>query len=366
MPEGRVQLHKNPYRKIQRAQECATQDILKFEKIANGRWPRPKMDVTTMALLSSIDLVRYNQLPARLEEISSSQELLPMAEIMRKYIFGSTSLFSRGLCGERGTGGSLQQQGSCRDWVHSSIGGMQVACKSIKEMSDYMTVLARAEAPRDPTAIEPPSDENDIAGIMSRKMSVNFGNRFRKDKKRAHANHSKDGTTTSIAMTNSSAISLVSSSSSDYNFLEIEGFAGIVAATSIDRTTGESGKVSGGVDDVLKEVKNFYMDTPNPYMIDRGDAISDTTPVTVLFDDAAVSFSDYSDSTKPIEDDSLSSPWKKQAMGRDNSTTPNSITAVEGGPSGSIVWVKCFSKRQNRNYWFNESTGESVWIDPNS
>lgn len=27
-------------------------------------------------------------------------------------------------------------------------------------------------------------------------------------------------------------------------------------------------------------------------------------------------------------------------------------------------WTKCFSKRENRDYWFNEKTGASVWEDP--
>ena len=32
--------------------------------------------------------------------------------------------------------------------------------------------------------------------------------------------------------------------------------------------------------------------------------------------------------------------------------------------SSSTVWIKCFSKKENRDYWFNQQSGESSWTKP--
>jgi hypothetical protein len=44
-------------------------------------------------------------------------------------------------------------------------------------------------------------------------------------------------------------------------------------------------------------------------------------------------------------------------------SVPNNI---EAAVAGAAIWRECHSTTHNRKYWFNEATGDSVWVDPNT
>jgi hypothetical protein len=104
------------------------------------------------------------------------QDLLYTWEKIRATVYGGTGLTVRGLfvAGLNGTssGSHLDQEAQHHpDWFFKACGGATVPRLSIACMSDYVSVLARREALRDPELTSPPPDEDQPQGILKRSVS---------------------------------------------------------------------------------------------------------------------------------------------------------------------------------------------------
>lgn len=136
------------------------------------------------------------------------------------------------------------------------------------------------------------------------------------------------------------------------------------------------------IEDPFKEVHSFFMDTPLPeeeedtnineeeFSLNEKKSLS----ISIINNDNNNS---SSLNISQIDDISKSSKVIIDSPTISTSSSPLTITSIISSPGqineniiSSIIpelplgWVKCFSKRQNRDYWFQASSGKSVWIEP--
>lgn len=324
-----AKLHKTPFRRIQKVQEQSTQDIALLEKINREDWPEQQVDSMNIAITSASDIVKASMLPKSNFDLKAGK-LLETWENMRKVIYGGSCLALQGLSvNGMETNGRHNQQYSSNVLFESL--GAETCCKvSVKQMSDYIPILAKKEALRDPTLSVIPPDEDEPSGLLRRKLDVNFGNRYRTKSKKTK-------------------ISTAASS------LEIEGISGLIATSDISMATGQNtlsndsniAKISTtSIEKIMAQSQLFFADTPNPY-VGNEDSID-----LKSIDDNVIDNTDK-------EDYSVGSTASFIEPSSSN-TTETSCTKPTL-PSG---WIECFSIRQNRIYWFNQISGKSSWEFP--
>eukprot|EP01035_Chromulina_nebulosa_P020562 gene20562-26667_t len=221
-------------------------------------------------------------------------------------------------------------------------------------MSDYLPLLARREALRDPLLLDPPIDEDTPAGILKRKLDINFGNRFKKTKK------------------SSSKSSQLSTNQSDDSIDSDQINRGIEIE---DKQKNHNVDIDDPyAEKALANTKLFFMDTPNPYYNDDNESIDlsyspnssiTTSPVNSPLvnkstingeNDNAVKIDDINKSTSSNNIDTITLTINSPSV-----VSVVSSNNTEALPEG---WIQCFSSRQNRPYWFNSATGKSVWEFP--
>ena len=198
-------------------------------------------------------------------------------------------------------------------------------------MSKYEERLATKEALRDPYDQSPPEDEDEPSGILRRKLSVSFGNRFKGRGKESIQDsisevfadtpviHIDDDSDETASLNSTSVDSLSYSSPSSAGKVVIPKLVG-----------GTRRKVRIAPDTKL---------TPNPAPI-ANDA----------------------ESGKKRELEVVEDHSKNQKLSRTSSELSSSTASEE--PSPPEGWIKAFSNKQNKHYWYNVNTKKSVWEFP--
>jgi hypothetical protein len=392
-------LHRTPFRRIQKATEIAAADLKHIEHIAQESWPEPSKDINTLALESATDIVKSVNIPTSVHEIKSDQ-LLGTWEKMRRILYGGSGFTVQGLS-VSGIRSSCNVHRDVRSitsgQLFTAIGANYINEKSIKDMSDYRPILAVREALRDPMNLTPDADEDTADGLLKRKFDVNFGNRFKKSKR------SRGGVKGGVASEDSSINSVEG--------MEIEGISGLLTSSSAsikrDRDTDSDEK--SVIMDPIAKADIFFMDTPNPYSSstpsssansvqesckgeeDVIDASYDSTDMEYsetssissvdqsieafcskaaeLSSAPSISLSQSSGVTAIDSDSSVASkslsPHVTDTTNSSSTTSSSSVPVANERPLPP-GWTRCFSKRQQREYWFHSGTGESVWEFPSS
>lgn len=305
-----AKLHKNPYREISLAKARASQDLNDIDRIAEESREAPLPDIAAIACEKVLDY----RFPKSVFEVESHQ-LLQTWERMRRAIFGASGMTVQGLSvnGIETNGKHFDNANNSgkNHWMYKAVGAANVGDISIKEMSDYLPILARREALRDPLILDPPLDEDTPAGILKRKLDVNFGSRFNKKK------------------------------SNISNGVEIEGIAGILTSNELATIPTEHNDDAPLSDGWTKRFSNTHNRT-YWYNTNSGKRSWDI-PLEI----------------KPASSPSSSPSPVVPTM--ETLTTNDSAKKEAQLPQG---WVQLFSSRQNRVYWYNSTTGMSSWEYP--
>eukprot|EP00595_Chromulina_sp_UTEXLB2642_P000776 CAMPEP_0196763594 /NCGR_PEP_ID=MMETSP1095-20130614/4408_1 /TAXON_ID=96789 ORGANISM="Chromulina nebulosa, Strain UTEXLB2642" /NCGR_SAMPLE_ID=MMETSP1095 /ASSEMBLY_ACC=CAM_ASM_000446 /LENGTH=245 /DNA_ID=CAMNT_0042117155 /DNA_START=233 /DNA_END=970 /DNA_ORIENTATION=+ len=242
-------------------------------------------------------------------------------------------------------------------------------------MSDYLPLLARRDALRDPLLLDPPIDEDTPAGILKRKLDINFGNRFKKIK--------KSNSKSSQLSTNQSDDSMDSDQIN--RGIEIEGIAGLYTSTilrnditstnlstSFNTLIDKQRDANADIDDpyaekALANTKLFFMDTPSPYYNEDNEAIDLSYSPNSSIASSPVNSPLVNKSTIKDENDNIIKIVdSNKSTSSNNIDSPSVVSVVSSNNTETLPdgWIQCFSSRQNRPYWFNSATGKSVWEFP--
>ena len=198
-------LHSKLAKRLSYAAESASIDIRDMENVSQQKWLRGELvnpPPYMLALASSAQAQQHlpvgpytDAMPQSATRVAAPafvEHLTVTWEKMRRVVFGGGSgSFVNGLSvrGVSGTTGYVPAASSAfyakafsSNWLYDACGASQVPCELVKEMSNYMHVLARQEVGRDPTEIpDDVADEDSERGVLKRKLeNVNFGNRFKK------------------------------------------------------------------------------------------------------------------------------------------------------------------------------------------
>ena len=194
-------LHPKPFKKLRYAAETAASDIRDMENVSQQKWLRSELvnpPAYTIALASSAAAQQalpvgpftsaMPQSAARGAAPAFVEHLAGTWEKMRQVVYGRGSgSFVNGLSvrGISGTVGHVPAGAIGTDWLADACGAARVPCEVVKEMSNYMHVLARQECARDaldiPLDEEESKEEDTERGVLKRKLeTVNFGNRYKK------------------------------------------------------------------------------------------------------------------------------------------------------------------------------------------
>ena len=122
--------------------------------------------------MASCEPGRRRNLPQSISKVCPS-DMLSVYESMRGLIFGGGTGWTASQLSVRGTHHR-------NEWLLNAIGGSGSCQHSVMEMGNFYDVLARKEALRDPLLIDThPPDEDTPEGLLNRKTEVNLGNRFK-------------------------------------------------------------------------------------------------------------------------------------------------------------------------------------------
>jgi len=134
---------------------------------------------------------------------SSSSSILSSLEKMRSVIYGGQqSISCRGLALDGIDGNISHVHNNCteatvqNDWFGLATGAHITRRLTVNEAGNYLKVLAKRETIREPTSVDDKDieDENSTNGVLKRKFSVHFGNRYAlKTKKQLSTSHFDDG-----------------------------------------------------------------------------------------------------------------------------------------------------------------------------
>jgi hypothetical protein len=160
-------LHKNVLKNISRFQENASNDVRAMEIIAKEKIATHIQRHNEYELAASMNVptgaMAIFEIPTQAQHVPASQ-LLSTWERMRALIYGggpgltvrglsvdhvhnTTSVVGRDHRAHRGLG-----FGGTNDWFEQACGGKISPCTSQRQMGNYLEVLARREAGRDPLA----------------------------------------------------------------------------------------------------------------------------------------------------------------------------------------------------------------------
>jgi hypothetical protein len=248
---------------------------------------------------------------------------------MRKLIYGgpqSISCHGLSVDGIDGAGSYIQSghiEAGKNDWFGLATGANVTRQLKMTDAGRYLNVLARKEADRDPMAVDVSSQEEDsVKGILKRKFSVHFGNRYSQSKPK---------------------IKTSASASSSSLSMSIEGIA-------FDKDSYEE----------------FLIDSPAPH---RGASSSDKVKPARKIMPPSLFPTIKTESAIAVET-AVSSPTSVSSSPTSVSSSPASTSSpasVSSPASASSLpdgWVEGFSKKHSRIFWFHAGRNESVWKRP--
>jgi hypothetical protein len=331
-PNIEYNLNRNFIKKMKYMQTVASREIILLEAAESKKWERLPLDAAQLAigptelqrgLLESPYAVTVS---TSLSSSAKSYDLLASLEKMRKLIYGgpqSISCHGLSVDGIDGAGSYIQSghiEADKNDWFGLATGANITRQLKMTDAGRYLNVLARKEANRDPMmAVDVSSQEEDSAkGILKRKFSVHFGNRY---------SQSKTKTKTS------------ESSSSSSLSMSIEGIA-------FDKNSYEE----------------FLVDSPAPH---RGASSSDKVKPGRKMMPPSLFPTIKTESTIVVET-AVSSPTSVSSSPASVSSSPASVSSSSPA-SVSVLpdgWVEGFSKKHSRIFWFHAGRNESVWKIP--
>ena len=324
-PNIEYNLNRNFIKKMKYMQTVASRAIVLLEAAESKKWERLPLDAAQLAigptelqrgLLESPYAVTVS---TSLSSSAKSYDLLASLEKMRKLIYGgpqSISCHGLSVDGIDGAGSYIQSghiEADKNDWFGLATGANITRQLKMTDAGRYLNVLARKEANRDPMmAVDVSSQEEDSAkGILKRKFSVCFGNRY---------SQSKTKTKTS------------ESSSSSSLSMSVEGIA-------FDKNSYEE----------------FLVDSPAPH---RGASSSDKVKPGRKVMPPSLFPTIKTESTIVVET-AVSSPTSVSSSPASvSSSSPASVSVLPDG------WVEGFSKKHSRIFWFHAGRNESVWKIP--
>ena len=201
-------------------------------------------------------------------------------------------------------------------------------------MSKYEERLATKEALRDPYDPAPPEDEDEPSGILRRKLSVSFGSRFKERGKESIQD----------------SISEVFADTPVIHIDDDDSVEGAAFISTLDSLTSlpptSAGKVvipklTGGTrrkGRIISEAKA---------VINLGSIAGDVEPGKKRGLDNA--------------DERDKSPKPSRTSTESSASSTNASSEEPAPPEG---WIKAFSNKQNKHYWYNVNTKKSVWEFP--
>jgi WW domain len=217
-------------------------------------------------------------------------------------------------------------------------------------MSRYEERIAVKEALRDPFDLNPPEDENEMSGVLRRKLSVSFGSKFNKD-------------------TSGKQIDSIQET------LDIFGDTPAIYRDNDDNTSSETDKSresSPNVETHLngKSFPNFVIAKLTGGTRKRSSSTTD--PKSVVADEPPSKVAAYppriaqvldvqTDSENGSSNTSVSPKGSKSPASELVENDSHLSTEDRPLPEG---WIKAFSNKQNKTYWYNVNTKKSVWEFP--
>lgn len=223
-------------------------------------------------------------------------------------------------------------------------------------MSKYEERLAVKEALRDPYDTAPPEDENEPSGILRRKLSVSFGSKFRAVEGKQSLDSIQEtldvfADTPSIYRDDSDG-----EESGQASVARVEQVMPVASAqqASVLYTNGMTstafviGRLTGGT-------RKRVLDS-RPLLDEPSAKTQRALALTVENDD---------DDYRPLVSSPQSSSPRSTSDG-EGSCSPvlaqQALTSEDRAlPEG---WIKAFSNKQNKAYWYNVNTKKSVWEFP--
>jgi len=443
------ELHRKPSQRIKKAQNEASADMAYMDIVAREQWSKSAPHPNVVALATSVHAQQNLSvgagtlaMPKAVSDVHET-DLLSVWEKMRQTIFGGgPGLTVRGLSvqGITGTSGRSSKMpfNSSEDWLQQACGGSQVPRESTRDMSNYLTVLARQECLRDANLLDAPADEDSELGVLKRKLTPpNFGNRY-SGKKSAKSGMEIEGISPSEGLFQTiPSIPLEIGKQAPLSLLEETANASVhalfmdtpapyleddylqsVGDTSdnedgmdissgknqwqSDDEVGKKAVLESSASSLLRETAtsvpkigkptkrsprphslpytaSLPAQTTNesaiPLAIGSATATPSSSAATPVAPAAAVG-STVSPSTSSDDEPASSSsrsptsvaamPGVQSPSSSPGSASPSSTPASPSGIASNEEWVKHFSQKHNRPYWFNSTTGKSVWSDPNS
>ncbi len=193
-------------KKLQTITAYATRDIGLLEAAARECWPDYIHRSIHNSIINTTKCLEYDSynrdvhvIPESLFSIDSGN-LLSVWEKYRSNVYGKGPGYTvRGisvpLIEGRLNHRSNSSNSSNSDWFHRGAGGAVCVANTMREAGKYLDVLARKEALRDPTILDPAPDEDEKTGRARRKFVVDFGSKY---KKKGSATASSDSSNNNI------------------------------------------------------------------------------------------------------------------------------------------------------------------------
>lgn len=206
-------------------------------------------------------------------------------------------------------------------------------------MSKYEERLATKEALRDPYDPSPPEDEDEPSGILRRKLSVSFGNRFKgKGKESIQETISEVFADTPVIHMDDDYDESGSLSMVEGDSVNVSPSPSVGSSQNSDRNIVIPRLVGG----TRRKYRTNFESKPTPAFIPAVETDSVRKRVIEISDD---------------REKVLKSPKNSPDISSSTPSTPDEPSPPEG-------WIKAFSNKQNKPYWYNVNTKKSVWEFP--
>lgn len=371
----------------------------------------------------AVSSVHHPAIPHLGGQPPAPHDLLYTWEKIRGTIYGGSGVTVRGLyvAGLHGSSSGSHLRRDAQhdtDWFFKACGGSTVPRLSIACMSDYVSILSRKEALRDPEILSPPQDEDQTQGILKRKLAVNFGSPYKARKQRSaspilvsdepalpSAYEYRDGVTVTDDIFN------LPSPDSDQHPEDSHSNEAFVAFSTpssplilLDQTTGASDdktSSSGSSLSPSSEIKSIpklklkgrktyrppasapLTSKSTPSLLssigggDKGSPVQGGV-ASETFSSAGhtKNISGIALTSNPLSPNSPASallPASPQQDPIHSSATSHDVPSLASEPTPHVLpptaplpagWIKRFSEKHKCEYWFNTVTGVSQWTPP--
>ena len=283
-------------------------------------------------------------------------------------------------------------------------------------MSRYEERLARKEALRDPLDPSPPVDEDEPSGILRRKLSVSFGNRFKESGAADRSEYMNTPSGGALDVIQDSITEIFADTPvlqnyedsdeedanqrnwRDSDVIDLTLDEGKEAAFDYKASTAVIPKLSGGTRPRQRLLSSSVVTMPSVISVDQPEAVSlspshpskrsllgEENEEDHLFNkekkqkskksaasnetESLSSSSSFSSTFSPVSSSGyISSPTSGiSSVSSVGSNTSNISESSNNNAEESVPpegWIKAFSNKQNKPYWYNVVTKKSVWVFP--